>query len=322
MLRFTAIRNLWTPFNEMKKFIITLYFVVKRYLPYLFREIIVRLRYRNSIPVCGCFDTSWGCWHIFNWGDDLNLHLTRELFHQEIIDYNASLISWLMHSTNYMFVGSVMHTANRNTIVWGSGLLSETYLPKYAPKKILAVRGPLTRQQLIKHGIECPEVYGDPALLLPLFYHPSKEKKHRVGVIPHIYDEDNSMVTAFCQQEGVTLISMKNYGDWHSVIDKIAECDMILSSSLHGIIISDAYAIPNVWVEFSNKVIGNGFKFRDYYLSVNKKIKEPIRIHSITDFNHAVLTKKSWEKPNIELTSLLANCPFNIKLKNNGKEII
>lgn len=162
----------------MKKIFLQLYYTITRYLPYFFQELSVRLRYRNVISLNGCFDTAWGIWHVFNWGDDLNLHLTRELFQKHIIDYNASIISWLSHSTNYMFIGSVLHAANKNTIVWGSGMLSENYPPKNAPQKILAVRGPLTRQQLIERGIDCPEVYGDPALLLPLCYQPVVKKKY------------------------------------------------------------------------------------------------------------------------------------------------
>lgn len=114
---------------------------------------------------------------------------------------------------------------------------------------------------------------------------------------------------------------MKKYGNWLSVIDKIVECDMIISSSLHGIIVSDAYAIPNVWVEFSDKVLGQGFKFRDYFLSVNKKTSEPIYIRTLSDFNHALLEKQTWKKPNIDLSDLVASCPFTINY-NEGKKII
>ena len=45
----------------------------------------------------------------------------------------------------------------------------------------------------------------------------------------------------------------------------------IVSSSLHGLIVSDAYKIPNVWIQFYNNIRGDNTKFYDYFKSVNRK---------------------------------------------------
>ncbi len=75
------------------------------------------------------------------------------------------------------------------------------------------------------------------------------------------------------------------------MIDNILSCEIILSSSLHGLIVADAYNTPSSWIKFSNKVYGNGFKFRDYYASIGYEedpildIEEGIscaKIHKIT----------------------------------------
>ncbi|NEN94442.1 MAG: polysaccharide pyruvyl transferase family protein [Moorea sp. SIO3I7] len=49
------------------------------------------------------------------------------------------------------------------------------------------------------------------------------------------------------------------------VIADITRCEAIASSSLHGLIIADAFGIPSIWMQLSNKVSGKGFKFKDYY---------------------------------------------------------
>jgi exoV-like protein len=206
----------------------------------------------------------------------------------------------------------MLHDCNSQTIVWGSGFLSndDKFKLKEKPKKVLAVRGKLSRQFLLEQGVECPEVYGDPALLLPLFYKAHKKKRYKLGVVAHIYDESNPLVQGLKGNNDVIIISLQSYDNWLHVIDKISECELILSSSLHGIIVSDAYGIPNAWVEFSDKVIGNGFKFRDYFSSVSKNISEPIRITTPIDINNLDRYKKTWEAPTCDLNKLIEASPF------------
>ena len=55
------------------------------------------------------------------------------------------------------------------------------------------------------------------------------------------------------------------------VIDQIVSCTFTISSSLHGIIVSQAYNMKSLWVSFADSS-GKGpvdlkgdFKFRDYY---------------------------------------------------------
>lgn len=67
-------------------------------------------------------------------------------------------------------------------------------------------------------------------------------------------------------------------------IDEVCECETILSSSLHGCIVADAYNIPNLWTKFTDyRAEDNGFKFRDYYLSTNRIINNPISIKSFNE---------------------------------------
>lgn len=50
-----------------------------------------------------------------------------------------------------------------------------------------------------------------------------------------------------------------------SVLMRIAECETILSSALHGLIVADSLGIPNMWSTASGRLLGGEYKFHDYY---------------------------------------------------------
>ena len=49
------------------------------------------------------------------------------------------------------------------------------------------------------------------------------------------------------------------------VVKEIAECRYIISSSLHGLIVADSLGIPNMYLVFGDRLLGDGYKFEDYY---------------------------------------------------------
>ena len=179
-------------------------------------------------------------------------------------------------------IGSSMLFTQPNDIVWGTGCIDYGQIGKI-PKEIYAVRGPLTRDELLKRNIKCPEVYGDPALLFPEIYNPEKTIKYEYGLIPHYidYTDENSLkIIKNLSSQGVKIINI-TAGMFH-FIDELIQCKNIMSSSLHGLIVADAYNIPNIRVKLSNKLIGGDFKFKDYSLSVNK----PFTIGDINNFSN------------------------------------
>jgi pyruvyltransferase len=155
-------------------------------------------------------------------------------------------------------VGSILSWGVRDgDIIWGSGLISDKIL-KLPSCKVLALRGKLTAKNV---NSSC-EVFGDPALLLPLIYNPINIKKeYDVGVVEHYVDKGLYI------GEGYRISILQN---WKSFVDEILKCKHIISSSLHGCIIPEAYGIPVTWVQLSDKVIGKGFKFRDYLTGTNR----------------------------------------------------
>jgi hypothetical protein len=159
-------------------------------------------------------------------------------------------------------IGSIIKTVARNQIVLGSGIMRfDDHIEPSA--KYRFVRGPLTRQEILKRGGTCPEIYGDLGLLLPLIC-PEQEKQYKVGIVPHFVDYKHVK-----QKYGdYKVIDVKNSNPLE-VAKEISKCEYIISSSLHGIIAAHAYGIPAAWVKFSNKVKGGNVKFDDYYASIN-----------------------------------------------------
>jgi len=208
-----------------------------------------------------------------NFGDAINPILLEKIFNKKVLWVNREY-----YPNNYlMSIGSILQKSTSNALVWGTGYISADSKFKSKPKKIYAVRGPLTRDLLLKQGVECPEIYGDPALLLPQVYYPKIEKKYKLGVIPHYVDKEDPKLKLFTNHNDILIIDVKN-PNHYEFIDKLLSCEKIVSSSLHGIIVADAYNVPSKWIEFSNKVKGNGFKFLDYFLSVQRKDTLPILI--------------------------------------------
>jgi hypothetical protein len=200
-----------------------------------------------------------------NYGDLLSKYLVEKISGKDIKWVHPKKQAWYkIDKTNYVTIGSILHHTSKDSIVWGSGIIDKQQPIEKADFR--AVRGPQTRKFLLELGFECPSVYGDPALLLPKYYHPEVEKKYKVGIIPHYHDfkfvSDN-----YKNDPEVLVIDLMTL-DVEEVTREIMSCEKTISSSLHGIIVSHAYGIPSIWVEFSDKIFGDGIKYRDYLESV------------------------------------------------------
>lgn len=158
--------------------------------------------------------------------------------------------------------GSIIRFAQAGQAVWGSGAMFATDRPSPGAR-YLAVRGPLTRDVVLRRGGDCPEIYGDPALLLPTVYAPPTEKRHEIGLVPHYVDAKDPQV----RTSDLPIINPLR-ADPLNVVDEIRSCHAILSSSLHGIIVAHAYGIPAAWVRLGDRLDGDDTKFRDYAASV------------------------------------------------------
>lgn len=248
-----------------------------------------------------------------NWGDDINYWFLREIISGKFVNYDWSLATKLFKKSYVSGIGSILTLFNmENGIVWGSGIISSKDNVNGKPKEVRAVRGPLTRLRLLEQGIDCPEVYGDPALLVPRFYTPKVEKQYKLGVIPHYTDRGNPLLNKLKNDEEVLIIDIAHYNHWLDFIDQINQCEMIASTSLHGLIMSEAYSIPNIWIKLRGSELSDDFKFHDFFLSLGYD-REPMMINYEITSESLRNEGCKWKKGSLDMQPLVDACPFELK---------
>jgi len=191
-------------------------------------------------------------------------------------------------------IGSVLHFAKDDDIVWGSGVNGKISMQELRFRRLAvhAVRGPKTRRVLLDMGIECPEVYGDPAILAPAFFPETLlrklfPRKSGVCLVPHL--NENSDIYKGCNLE---IVSPKQ--DPIQFIAELTAYDGVVSSALHGYIFAEAYGIPCALLK--NHSGESPFKYADYQLGTGRKetgpqelVSDALRNLVIPDFDLKVL---------------------------------
>jgi pyruvyltransferase len=206
-----------------------------------------------------------------NWGDKLSPFLIQKMTGKSV--YNPIFRG----RSRYVVIGSILDRVSSHSIVWGAGFISADSKPKRGPKKIHAVRGPLTRNLFLENNIPCPKVFGDPAILMKYLLPGSLRREFEYGVIPHYVDKENQWISEQKIEFGESMLIIDIEGDLLEVIRQVSSCRYIFSSSLHGLICADAYGVPNTRLVLSDKIFGGDFKFQDYRLGIGALPHIPVR---------------------------------------------
>jgi pyruvyltransferase len=195
-----------------------------------------------------------------NFGDYLSLKLVEKIVNGPVRPY---IKGQQKIEKKLLAIGSIISFASNEDIVWGSGINGKLLSRKDYKFKTLdvrSVRGPLSRTFLKEHlGIDCPEVYGDPALLFPHFFPEFKRKEQPAYdyiIIPHYSEED-----LFPKEEWDNVVFSTD--PWEEVLERILDSRFVVSSSLHAIIIAESYGIPARLLRVTNNE--SIFKYEDYY---------------------------------------------------------
>lgn len=211
-----------------------------------------------------------------NFGDQLTPIILRYYHFTPIYSHYIPSIPFIPKA-NFVSTGTLLQNtpSSFNGIVLGTG--ADNVRINLPNATILAVRGKLTRNNLSITGREKIPL-GDPGLLMNRIYPIEVQKKYKLGIIPHFVDLNQPCIKIWQRslKENITIISPQASPE--VVIRKIKECNCILSSSLHGIIIADAFHIPagrfvcrnTMPVIDTKRHILHDHKYNDYYSSLNE----------------------------------------------------
>jgi hypothetical protein len=206
-----------------------------------------------------------------NVGDLVTLDLVSGLFGSE-----AFLAP--QDDMHLLAVGSMMGCANQNSRIWGTGVIHPSVaIPEISGRHVFALRGKLSWRVMRQRGIGVADIaLGDPAYLIKRFFRAEpQQRRYPFGIVPHYVDQNNPWVQRAIANPSV--LNLDVHLDPQHFIERMTMCDTIVSSSLHGLIFAEALGIPNLWVEFSDQVVGEGFKFRDWFSLAETPQNEPVR---------------------------------------------
>ena len=148
--------------------------------------------------------------------------------------------------------------------IWGSGFINAPSPGEpIAAVDALAVRGTRSLSRINRPDSK-PVALGDPGILAPLLLDGAVKKRYALGIIPHYRDAQSEVVDQVRELgPDVRVIDVS----WtpQEVAREIASCDAVISSSMHGLIFSDALGVPNAHIRLGDKVKGGLYKFYDYY---------------------------------------------------------
>lgn len=199
-----------------------------------------------------------------NFGDLLGPYIVRQLSQGRARTRDARRL---------LTVGSILHLARSGDVIWGSGVNGKIDPTRHRFKTldVRAVRGPLTRSFLMSRGITVPEVFGDPALLVPNL-HPrvrewSEQKVNEVLVVPNLHDRARVLLLREEGKLDESAVVLDPGRPIEECLMAIAQSKYVISSSLHGLIIAESLAIPAIPVRAAHE---DPFKYEDYLLGTGR----------------------------------------------------
>jgi hypothetical protein len=221
-----------------------------------------------------------------NFGDEITIPILKRLFGieaipspmhaAELIGAGSILDAWI--GSKRRLLRQLFSGGSSDLHVWGTGLMVPR-IPKWPQRvHVHAVRGYLTAKEM-----DFESTVGDPGILASLLIPKPRNNEAAVGFVPHFVD--------------VELVSKRLPipANWRvvnparpvdQVLADIAASDLIVSSSLHGLITADSFGIPCAWLSTWNTLAERSqFKFRDHASARLTEFNVPLRYEQVIEMS-------------------------------------
>ncbi len=188
-----------------------------------------------------------------NFGD----HLSRVIVTAAAAERGLTLEDEVPAARRLLAIGSVLHDARDGDTIWGSGVNGKIALDQITARRldVRAVRGPKTAAVLRERGMNVPDVFGDPALLVPHFFgarFPVRPERDYI-IVPNLHD-----LPLIADQDRL----VSPLWGWNRCVAAIVSARLVIASSLHGLILADAFGVPARFLRLSETEAT--FKYDDY----------------------------------------------------------
>lgn len=230
-----------------------------------------------------------------NFGDELGIAVSKKLLqnHFHCSADNVAVInlqSQKRTGRQCLFnLGSIFDQIQSNDHVWGTGINPKWMHLMNRPLNVTihAVRGLLTLEKIkakplnlvTDEEVESVSI-GDPGTaLIHLFPEIQWKGNGSYCFVPHHQDQEIFQISLHSShlKERVRMVSVRD--SWPNVIELLSSCSYVASSSLHGLVVSDALGIPNAWFQWSGsqtQKTEGWFKYNDYFTTVERASAQPV----------------------------------------------
>jgi hypothetical protein len=220
-----------------------------------------------------------------NFGDELTIPLLRKVFGIEavpsrmaearLIAAGSILDAWALRGRRRERLRGFLSFSRASDLhVWGSGFIKPDTSAEW-PQRLHfhAVRGRMTADR-----VQRSVPVGDPGILTSLIVDRPATKSASVGLVLHQADWPSFRTDTV--PASWKLISPE--APVEEVVASIASCELIVSSSLHGLITADSFGIPCVWARTNTRLFGGtDFKFHDYASARGTAFNTPLSYAAI-----------------------------------------